>query len=59
VETFLHNYKEHFYYVGAKESNRFAMLEALVLNFKPKQKRFEKKENFAIVVNSRIKVTAN
>ncbi|MDR1962812.1 MAG: DNA adenine methylase, partial [Planctomycetaceae bacterium] len=30
--------KEHFYHVGAKESNRSAMLEALVLNFKPKQK---------------------
>jgi DNA adenine methylase len=35
--------KEHFYHVGAKESNRSAMLEALVLNFKPKQKQLEKK----------------
>jgi DNA adenine methylase len=29
--------KEHFYHVGAKESNRSAMLEALVLNFPTKQ----------------------
>jgi DNA adenine methylase len=27
--------KEHFYHVGAKEDNRNAMLEALVMNFKP------------------------
>jgi DNA adenine methylase len=27
--------KEHFYHVGAKESNRNAMLEALVLNYPP------------------------
>jgi DNA adenine methylase len=35
--------KEHFCHIGAKESNRSAMLEALVLNFKPKQKQLEKK----------------
>ncbi|GHT17062.1 site-specific DNA-methyltransferase (adenine-specific) [Planctomycetales bacterium] len=29
--------KEHFYHVGAKETNRSAMLEALVLNFPTKQ----------------------
>ena len=29
--------KEHFYYVGAKKSNRKPMLEALVLNFKTKK----------------------
>jgi DNA adenine methylase len=36
--------KEHFYHVGTKESNRSAMLEALVLNFKPKQKIVEKRK---------------
>jgi DNA adenine methylase len=35
--------KEHFYHVGAKESNRSAILEALVLNFTPKQNQLEKK----------------
>lgn len=30
--------KEHFYHVGAKEDNRNAMLEALVMNFVPKTK---------------------
>ena len=29
--------KEHFYHVGAKEDNRNAMIEALVMNFEPKQ----------------------
>ncbi|NJL58785.1 MAG: Dam family site-specific DNA-(adenine-N6)-methyltransferase [Desulfobacteraceae bacterium] len=29
--------KEHFYHVGAKEDNRNAMTEALVMNFEPKQ----------------------
>jgi DNA adenine methylase len=28
--------KEHFYHVGAKEENRKPMLEALVMNFTPK-----------------------
>ena len=28
--------KEHFYYLGAKEENRKPMLEALIMNFKPK-----------------------
>ncbi|MDR2644276.1 MAG: hypothetical protein LBC74_15960, partial [Planctomycetaceae bacterium] len=36
--------KEHFYHVGAKESNRSAKLEVLVLNFKPKQKQLEKEK---------------
>jgi DNA adenine methylase len=30
--------KEHFYHVGAKESNRNAILEALVMNFVPSKK---------------------
>ena len=29
--------KEHFYHVGAKEDNRNAMTEAIVMNFEPKQ----------------------
>ncbi len=29
--------KKHFYHVGAKEDNRNAMLEAVIMNFKPKQ----------------------
>lgn len=29
--------KEHFYHVGAKENNRNAMTEAIVMNFEPKQ----------------------
>ena len=33
----------HFYHVGAKESNRGAMLEALVMNFVPLIKKTEKK----------------
>jgi len=33
--------KEHFYHVGAKESNRSTMLEALVMNFEPLKKHFE------------------
>jgi DNA adenine methylase len=32
--------KEHFYHVGAKETNRTAMLEAVVMNFEPKDKLF-------------------
>jgi len=35
--------QEHFYHVGAKESNRGAMLEALVMNFVPPKKKMEKK----------------
>jgi DNA adenine methylase len=39
LETFWKKYhvvtQEHFYHVGAKESNRGAMLEALVMNFVP------------------------
>ncbi|GHT41819.1 hypothetical protein FACS189443_4090 [Planctomycetales bacterium] len=34
--------KEHFYHVGAKETNRSAMLEAVVMNFEPKMKPIEK-----------------
>lgn len=30
--------KEHFYHVGAKESNRNPMLEALIMNFEPKNR---------------------
>ncbi len=30
--------KEHFYHVGAKESNRNSIIEALVLNFEPQDK---------------------
>ena len=36
--------QEHFYHVGAKESNRNAMLEAVVMNFQPK-KTLEKKRS--------------
>jgi DNA adenine methylase len=35
--------QEHFYHVGAKEENRNAMLEALVMNFEPPCKRVEKR----------------
>ena len=38
--------KEHFYHVGAKESNRGAMLEALVMNFDPLVKKKEYKKRF-------------
>ncbi|HUT99368.1 MAG TPA: Dam family site-specific DNA-(adenine-N6)-methyltransferase [bacterium] len=34
--------QEHFYHVGAKEDNRNAMLEALVMNFDPACERIEK-----------------
>jgi DNA adenine methylase len=37
--------KEHFYHVGAKETNRSAMLEAIVLNFKPNDKLFTPKKS--------------
>jgi len=36
--------KEHFYHVGAKESNRSAMLEALVMNFEPLHRHTVKKK---------------
>jgi DNA adenine methylase len=43
LETFWKQYhvvtQEHFYHVGAKESNRGAMLEALVMNFVPQTER--------------------
>ncbi|MDR2441767.1 MAG: hypothetical protein LBE12_20600, partial [Planctomycetaceae bacterium] len=45
--------KEHFYHVGAKESNRSAMLEALILNFTPKQKQqkqFEKRTSSKLLL---------
>ncbi|MDR3109927.1 MAG: DNA adenine methylase, partial [Planctomycetaceae bacterium] len=42
--------KEHFYHVGAKETNRAAMLEALVLNFKPKMRRIEKRAELQTVM---------
>ena len=35
--------QEHFYHVGAKESNRGAMLEAVVMNFIPSVKQADKK----------------
>ena len=35
--------KEHFYHIGAKESNRNAMLEALVMNFVPRKIKSESK----------------
>ena len=35
--------QEHFYHVGAKEVNRGAMLEALVMNFVPQQKTDKKR----------------
>jgi len=37
--------KEHFYHVGAKESNRNAILEALVMNFEPHCKKIKRHEN--------------
>ena len=37
--------QEHFYHVGAKESNRNAMLEALVMNFPPPAKTIERNEH--------------
>ncbi len=30
--------KEHFYHIGAKEENRNPMIEALIMNYKPKEK---------------------
>ena len=39
--------KEHFYHIGAKESNRKPMIEALIINYKIKEK-----ENIKIVKNS-------
>jgi DNA adenine methylase len=42
--------QEHFYHVGAKESNRSAMLEALVMNFVPPIKRTEKKQTLRPVL---------
>jgi len=33
--------KEHFYHIGAKEVNRNPMIEALILNYQPKQKEIE------------------
>ncbi len=30
--------KEHFYHIGAKEENRSPMIEALIMNYKPKDK---------------------
>ncbi|MDR2642857.1 MAG: hypothetical protein LBC74_08685 [Planctomycetaceae bacterium] len=50
METFLRYYKGTFYHVGAKESNCSAMLEALVLNFKPKQKRLKKKRTSQLLL---------
>jgi DNA adenine methylase len=38
--------QEHFYHVGAKESNRGAMLEALVMNFVPPIKNVEKNKHY-------------
>jgi len=35
--------QEHFYHVGAKEENRNAMLEALVMNFEPPCDKIEKR----------------
>ena len=35
--------KEHFYHVGASENNRNPMLEAIVLNYAPKQKQLLQK----------------
>jgi len=35
--------QEHFYHVGAKESNRNPMLEALIMNFVPLKRKTEKK----------------
>ena len=35
--------KEHFYHIGAKESNRNPMLEALVMNFVPRKMKTELK----------------
>jgi DNA adenine methylase len=50
LETFWKRFhvvtQEHFYHVGAKESNRNAMLEALVMNFAPKMGETEKKRTF-------------
>ena len=36
--------QEHFYHIGAKESNRSAMLEALVMNFVPKTTNAKKQQ---------------
>jgi len=36
--------QEHFYHVGAKESNRSAMLEALVMNFIPVNRKMTKRQ---------------
>ena len=36
--------KEHFYHIGARECNRSAMLEALIMNFEPCQHYTEKKK---------------
>jgi DNA adenine methylase len=42
--------QEHFYHVGAKESNRSAMLEALVMNFAPPIQQTEKKQTLQHVL---------
>jgi len=36
--------QEHFYHIGAKESNRNAMLEALIMNFIPLKRKTEKRQ---------------
>ena len=42
--------QEHFYHIGAKESNRGAVLEALVMNFAPPRKKTEKKQTLQQVL---------
>lgn len=37
--------KEHFYHIGAREENRNPMVEALIMNFKPKEKLIKFKEH--------------